>query len=222
MAIDPNYWQWLNAEWNAGRLTRPGTALQKLRAHPRTFLKQYPIQGNFDPAGDGAACAYIFNGAGGHRPGAVLKTKRMHDAESFTIQPNPGQLGEGHPFWVHGLHTGQSSAGPVWYLLDDAGPDIMLTAKLTGCTFVARAVAGHPGQVEITHLLPHLETGIALNTRMDAVAGQLTYGRLKYDFDVRSINVIGVRVGGSWKIYGQKMEKQTLTIRSVHRIFPPE
>lgn len=220
--MDQQYWAWLNAEWSAGRLMRPGTALQSLRAHPRTFLKKYPIQNNFDPPNSGVFNVYIFNGGGGQRPGSILKTQRMHTTESFTIQAAPGQLGEGHPFWVQGLHTGLSSAGPVWDLLDGAGPDIMRTAKLTGCTFVARQAPGHPpGSVEITHMLPHQETGIDLNTRM-ATPGQHAYGRLKYDIDVRSINVIGVRQNGGWKIYAQKLEKQNLAIRSVTRIFPPE
>ncbi len=45
---------------------------------------------------------------------------------------------------------------------------------------------------------------------------ELNAGRL------RSINVIGVRQGVTWKIYAQKLEKQTLTIRGVTRIFRPE
>lgn len=220
MVLDPQYWAWLNAEWNAGRLMRPGVALDSFRQHPRTFLKKYPIQNNYDPQNSGVSQAYFFNGGAGQRPGSILKTRSMHTTETFTIQVAPGQLGEGHPFRLHGLHTGQSNLAPVWYLLDNGGPDIMLTAKLTGCTFIARPAGGHPpGSVEITHLQPNQETGFALNTRMD-VAGQFAYGRLKYDIDVRSINVIGVRQGGAWKIYAQKIEKQTLTIRSVTRIFP--
>lgn len=223
MAIDQQYWTYLNAEWNAGRLKRPGQALQNLKVQPRTFLRKYPLQNNFDPQHSAAAQVHMFNGAGGQRPGSILGTSRMHATESFTIQRDPGQLGEGSPFWVHGLHTGQSSAGPVWYLLSNAGPDIMLTAKLTGCTFVARAAAGHPaGSVEVTHLQPHQETGTLLNQRMNAVAGQSAYGRLKYDIDVRSVNVVGVRAGNQWEIYVQKLEKQQLSIRSVHRIYPPE
>jgi len=135
--VDQQYWAWLNTEWNAGRLTRPGIALQDFRNHPRTFLKTYPLQNNYDPQNDGIFRAHIFNGAAGERPGSILKTKNMHTTESFTIQAAAGQLGEGHPFWLHGLHTGQSNLAPVWYLLDGGGPDIMLTAKLTGCTFIA-------------------------------------------------------------------------------------
>lgn len=222
MPGDPNYWAWLTAEWNAGRLTRPGQALDQLRRHPRTFLRKYPIQNNYDPQHSGVFQAYFFNGAAGQRPGSILKTQKMHTTETFTVQGLAGQLGEGHLFWLHGLHTGQSNVAPVWYLLDNGGPDIMLTAKLTGCTFVARPAVGHPaGCAEITHLQPNAESGFALNTRMN-VPGQHAYGRLRYDIDTRSINVIGVRQGGNWKIYAQKIEKQNLTIRSVTRIFPPE
>jgi len=217
--MDQAYWTWLNAEWNAGRLMRPGAAVQALKNDPRAFLKKYPIQDNFDPAVNGMAQVYMLNGGAGQRPGSILKTSNMHTTQSFTIQPRPGASGDGNPFWVHGLFTGQSSAVPVWMRLDNNGPEIMLTAKLTGCTFVARPVAGHPGEVEVTHLQPHGETGVALNTRLD-VAGQNAYGRLKYDIDTRSINVIGVRRAGAWKIYAQKIEKHAMTIRSVTRIYP--
>ena len=43
MVLDPQYWAWLNAEWNGGRLMRRGVALDSFRQHPRTFLKKYPI-----------------------------------------------------------------------------------------------------------------------------------------------------------------------------------
>jgi len=221
MPGDPQYWAYLNAEWNAGRLMRPSAALQMLRTDPRGFLEKYPIQSNYDPPVNAVQMVYIFNGGGGHRPGSVLKTARMHTTGSFTIQPQPGQLGEGTTFWAHGLSTGQSSVAPVWYRLDGGDPDIVLTAKLTGCTFVARPVPGHPGEVEVVHLQPHNETGLALNQRM-VVPGQEAYGRLKYDIADRSINVIGVRRAGAWKVYAQKLEKQNLSIRSVTRIYPPK
>src|SRR4051794_12671131 len=209
MALDPAYWTWLNAEWNAGRLTRPGAALQLLRANPRAFLRKYPLQNNFDPAMSQPTQAHIFNGAAGQRPGSVLRTRNMHTTESFTIQAAPGQLGEGHPFRVMGTYTAPSSVAVIpWVLLDQHCPDIMLTAKLTGCTFVTRA-AGAAGNVEVAHLQPHQETGLQLNQRME-VPGQQAYGRFKYDITDRSVNIIGVRVGSRWKIYTQKLEKQAL------------
>lgn len=93
--MDQQYWAWLNTEWNAGRLTRPGIALQSFRNHPRTFLKTYPLQNNYDPQNDGIFRAHIFNGAAGQRPGSILKTQNMHTTESFTIQPRPASLGKG-------------------------------------------------------------------------------------------------------------------------------
>jgi hypothetical protein len=227
MPGDPQYWAYLNAEWNAGRLTRPSVALSQLSANPRAFLEKYPIQSNFDPHANGNAQIYIFNGGGGQRPGSIMKTFNMHTTESFTVQPMPGQLGEGTTFWVQGLKTDGSSNhnnnNIDWFRLGNGGPGILLTAKLTGCTFVARSVPGQPGAVDVAHLQPDqplVENGLQLNQRLD-IQGQQTYGRLKYDFNVRSINVIGVRLPGGWKIYAQKLEKQNLSIRSVTRIFPP-
>lgn len=223
MAINPEYRTYLNNEWNAGRLLRPGVALQQLRAEPRKFLRTYPIQNNYDPAASGVYQVHLFNGGGGHRPGTVLRTQNLHATQSFTLQGGIGQLGEGHPVWVHGLFTAAANAAApiVWYRLDANGPDLMVTAKLTGCTFVARAVAGAPGSVDVAHIQPTVaENGVQLNNRLAATAGQLTYGRNSYDITSRSINVIGVRVGGQWKIYAQKLDKHHFAIRSVHRIFP--
>jgi hypothetical protein len=94
----------------------------------------------------------------------------------------------------------------------------MVTAKLTGCSFVVRE---RKGVVEVAHLQPTDETGVDLHKRMRD-AGYTTYGRLNYDLDKRSINILGVRSGNTWNIYSQKLEKHHLTIRSVHRVFPPE
>ena len=211
---------YLQAAWANGTLTRPSVALQNLRNNPRNFLEKFPIQGNFDPSVSGVTTAYIVNGPVGQRPGSTLKTLNMHATETFIIQPRAGQAGEGDQFQAHGLFTVQSNLRPQWYTLDNTGPDIMLTAKLTGCTFVARPAAnGVAGAVDITHMMPNQETGLQLNQRMNT-HGQKAWGRLKYDIDTRSVNIIGVRVGGHWKIYAQKVEKHALTIRSVHRIYP--
>jgi hypothetical protein len=71
----------------------------------------------------------------------------------------------------------------------------------------------------VAHLQPDQETGLQLNTRMK-VEGREAYGRLDYDFESRTINVIGVRSTRGWEIYTQKLEKHHLYIRSVHRLFP--
>ena len=217
--VDPQLQQWLDAEYRAGRLMRPLDALNALRTSPRTFLSKYPLQNNFDCAQSGITTAYLSNNAtAAQRPGGVLGTHRMHTTQAFTIQNAATQLG-GANLTVYGVHMGQDSNNPPWFKLPMSGPDIMLTAKLTGCTFVARR-AGQ--ETEVTHLQPHLEDGLALNQKFKGTAGQEAYGRLRYDLDSRSINVIGVRRATTWKIYAQKIDKHSLTIRSVHRIFPPE
>ena len=212
---------YIRAEQQAGRIMRPSVALQKLKANPAQFLRKYPIRNIFDCANSGTTNAHLLNvlGEDASRPGSIRRTGRMHDTEGFLIQNKLGMNGEGHAFQTHGVYTGQSSAAPVWYQLDGTGPAIMLTAKLTGCTFVARAGAA-AGSVEVTHLQPDQENGIQLNTRMKGITGQKVYGRLKYDIDKRCINIIGVRVGNKWKVFAQKLDKLRLEIRSVTKIFP--
>jgi hypothetical protein len=199
---------------------RPTAALQKLRTNPSDFLKRYPILNTFDCAVSGATQAFFANYTSNdaRRPGTILKSLKMHQTQAFRVNKSQFRNGEGDPFTVVGVYTGKSSTGPAWTLLGDTGPDIMLTAKLTGCTFVARA-GGKAGQVEVAHLQPHEETGLQLHHRMK-VNGQEAYGRLNYDIDSRSINVIGIRSAKGWEIYTQKLEKHHLAIRSVHRLFP--
>ncbi len=218
--LDPQWKDFFESNWKSGFWMRPTAALQKLRANPADFLKRYPILNTFDCAISGVTQAFFANYTPGdaRRPGTILKTFKMHKTSAFRVSFKQFQNGEGDSFPAVGIYTGKSSAGPAWCLLGNTGPDIMLTAKLTGCTFVARA-GGQPGQVEVTHLQPHEETGLQLHERMK-VRGQEAYGRLNYDIDSRSINVIGVRSSKGWEIFTQKLEKHHLAIRSVHRLFP--
>jgi hypothetical protein len=206
----------LDRQYNAGSLMRPIAALNALRNNPRDFLGRYPIQNNFDCQASGLTTAYLANTvAEAQRPGGVLGVRRMHTTQAFKLLNQPSEQGAAN-FTAYGVHMGRSDAGPQWFQLPQAGPDIMLTAKLTGCTFVAR----QQGELtEVAHLKPEDETGLELHQRMQD-AGHQAYGRLRYDLDSRSINVIGVRRGAQWKIYAQKIEKHQLTIRSVTKVFP--
>lgn len=212
--------QYFQTEWNANNLTRPQAAVMTLLQSPQEFLRKHPILNTFDCAAHGPTRAYFRNDrADALRPGSKLGTWKFHTTESFNLETVSGANKYGHQFPVHGVFTSQSSQAPLWYLLDATGPAMMLTAKLTGCTFVARAAAG--GNVEVTHLQPHQETGLALNTRMKG-GGNAAYGRLRYDFDKRSINVVGVRSGGRWQIWAQKLVKNAPApkILSLNRIWP--
>jgi hypothetical protein len=213
--------EWFQQEWSAGRLTRPQNALTQLLHGPEAFIRKHPIVNTFDCAAHGPTNAYIRNdSADAQRPGSILGTKRLHKTESFNIELISGANANGFAFPVHGVYTSLSGGGPVWYTLNASGPAIMLTAKLTGCTFIATGGTGNA--VLVTHLQPQqgLETGLQLNTRMKNVGS--TYGQLRYDLDTRSINVIGVRSGNTWSIWAQKLVKNSTPpqILSVHKIWP--
>jgi hypothetical protein len=187
---------------------------------PEEFLRKYPIINTFDCAMHGPTEAYLRNDrTDALRPGSRLGTLNFHTTESFNLESVSGANAYGYRFPVHGVYTSPSSGGPLWYTLDNSGPALMLTAKLTGCTFVA--TAGMGASTQVTHLQPHQETGLALNTRMQG-PGRSAYGRLRYDFDTRSINIIGVRHGGRWQIWAQKLVKNSPApkILSVNRIWP--
>ncbi len=220
MPESPEMRAFIQSEWNAGRLTRPQAAVMKLLQNPESFLRQHPVINTFDCAAHGQTRAYFRNGGSDAlRPGSRLGTARMHTTESFNLESISGANSYGYEFPVHGVYTSPSSGGPLWYTLDATGPAMMLTAKLTGCTFIATAGAG--GAVNVTHLQPHQETGLQLNTRMLG-AGRAAYGRLKYDFDTRSINIIGARHGGRWQIWAQKLDKNARPTKllSLKRIWP--
>lgn len=220
MPESPEMLAFMQGEWNARRLTRPQDALISLLQSPETMLRKHPIINTFDCVAHGVTKAYFRNGgADALRPGSKLGTARMHTTESFNIESVSGANCYGCAFPVHGVYTGQSSAAPLWYALDASGPAMMLTAKLTGCTFVAKAGVGT--DVMVTHLQPHQETGVELNTRMLG-PGRAAYGRLKYDIDTRSINIIGLRHSGRWQIWAQKLDKNATPTRllSLHRIWP--
>jgi hypothetical protein len=213
--------QWLQQQWNNGALTRPQVAVMALLQNPEDFLRKYPILNTFDCQNSGVSRAYLRNGSNdAFRPGSKLGTLNMHRTESFNLESVTGHNADGYEFPVHGVFTGPGDQPPAWYRLDATGPAMMLTAKLTGCTFVVRASYG--GGIEVTHLQPNQNIdGITLNTNM-RTGGNSAYGRLRYDIDVRSINVIGVRHGNNWQIWAQKLEKNSNPPRllSLNRIWP--
>jgi hypothetical protein len=223
MSASPQMLAYFQGEWNAGRLTRPQNAVTGLTQNPEIFLRKHPILNTFDCATSGVTNAYLRNDrSDALRPGSKLGTLNMHKTESFNLESVSGVNSYGYTFPVHGVHMGQSTVSVdeiSWYALDATGPAIMLTAKLTGCTFVARA-GKTLNTVEVTHLQPHNETGLDLNTRMKSEGA--AYGRLRYDLDTRSINVVGVRTASGWQIWAQKLDKNASPpkILSLNRIWP--
>jgi hypothetical protein len=211
--------------------TAPNVAYAALVAHPRAFLRRYGVTITADPGVSGIYNYYLKNAGAAQRPGRVLRTLRMHATERFRIdrQNTPGS----HPFQAYSIQMVPSNApGAIvlYQLPAAAGPNIMVTGGLSGCSFLINDLGG--GAVECAHLEPHGETGVQLNNRLigpphafDVVYGRNSYGHTQnnvaglYD---RSVSVIGVRAGGAWRIYAQKYDPYTNQIRSVHRIFPAE
>jgi len=220
MPESPEMRQFLEGEWTAKRLTKPVDAMMTFFKNPESFLRKHPIINTFDCAAHGQTTAYFRNDrADALRPGSKLGKLHRHTTESFNLESVSGANCYGYSFPVHGIFTSPSDAPSSWYTLDATGPALMLTAKLTGCTFAA--TKGPGGNTLVTHLQPNHETGIELNTRMQG-PDRAAYGRLKYDFDIRSINIIGVRLANQWQIWAQKLIKNSNapTIMSVNRIWP--
>ena len=221
MPMKAEYAAWIESQWREGNLMRPLAAVTRLSTDPEWFLSHYPVLRVLDPAQSGIINVCIMNDAAGKRPGSLLGTNRMHSTESFKVQTGVGINGEGYEFPVHGVRTTPASVSKEWYTLDSTGPALMMTAKLTGCTFIVRAGAV-AGNVSVAHVQPDANTnGLDLCARESEVAGQHCYGRSQYDFETRSVNIVGIRNAvGTWKIYAQKIEKHSLTIRSRKLIYP--
>jgi hypothetical protein len=217
------------SNWDEGRMTRPADAIALLQAQPENFLRTYPIFNNFNCLVSGQAEAYLNNDTNiGYRPGRQLGTLRFHTTETFKLEGVNNANKYGHQFPVHGvamtLSNRNEPAAADWYTLDQTGPALMLTARLTGCTFAM--TAGPDGGTKVIHLQPNQgegEDGLALNERMKG-EGRATYGRQSYDIERRAVNIIGVRLNDGWHIWTQKLDRfphnAEHRIRSVHEIWP--
>jgi hypothetical protein len=75
----------------------------------------------------------------------------MHKTKGFRVQNKQFVNGEGFPFNIHGVFTRQSSGAMMWHVLDDTGPNIMLTAKFTGCSFAVKP-GNRTGELRVIHL----------------------------------------------------------------------
>jgi len=213
-------------------------AYTDLSAHPRTFLKKYPlwIQGaattatgprNFELTD---AAAYL--NAPVHRPGSILKTHSMKVTQGFIVAPFGTGFG-GHQFPASWLAmsewTNSNQLHSISILtLDHTGPAVMITANLTGCAIAMQDLGG--GSVAVAHIRPNSDMlnppvgaldGAGIHNVLNKSGWTAVYGRNDYSA-TRQVVVVGVRRAGHWKLYAQK---QTLPgagagdILSVHRIF---
>jgi hypothetical protein len=162
--------------------------------------------------------------AGSPQPSGVLPYYMKADLprngkEFFRTSCNPVTVGAGsHTFNAHSIQMVPHANVPALnqvagYVLDNNGPDLMVTGMLNGCSFIMKANAGRTA-VRCAHLQPPPGKGVELNVNCVNTAAFLTdagpvrvFGRLKYQDSPghpRSCTVLGVRRGsGAWEIYAQ-------------------
>lgn len=208
-------------------------ALNTLFANPGAFLKRYPVRIFGATTASGVVTYTMLNRNPGAsmRPGSVLGTLNMHTTEAFEIRA-PGALGAvgggagGHPFQAHSIHMDVGTTNMGFYRLGvGAGPTIMVTGQLSGCSFVM--LPGAAGVLDVAHVQPQGQTGQALQTTLAAaVPNAEIYGASgaggNYDSVDRRASIIGVRFGGVWRIYAQKQDALAgdFRIKSVYQIYP--
>ncbi len=154
----------------------------------------------------------------------------MHGTEAFEIRA-PGALGAvgggagGHAFQAHSIHMDVGTGNMGFYRLGAAGPTVMITGQLSGCSFVMSPVAA--GVVDVAHVQPQGQTGQALQaTLAAAVPNAEIYGAAgtggNYDSADRRASIVGVRFGGAWRIYAQKQDALAghYRLKSVYQIYP--
>lgn len=106
------------------------------------------------------------------------------------------------------------------YILDGAGPDIMVTGQLSACIF---AIRQEPGRLLVAHIQPGggRQTGSTLRQTIKLM-GRLAHatggGRVTHVFGIPDYtaraHVVGLRSGGGWHIYAQCVASGTGPITS--------
>jgi len=225
-------------------------AFQQLRNRPEYFLKWYPVKTAGAPANQhNANQANVIQFAiqkqqsdnrpghvGATRPGPVLPFV-THNISSFKLaywnssNPHePRQQVQAHsvPMFAYnapGINVQALDA----YILDGGGDGVMATGQLSGCCFCILPLTG--GRLACTHIrplgigAPALQTSIDNNGAFNLGVGlaaapgatMVTFGRNDYP---AYATVIGVRSGGTWRIYAQLSTDQSRTINGFRRIYP--
>src|SRR5690606_42153834 len=118
----------------------------------------------------------------------------------------------------HTEHLDLSDIEP--YVLDGTGPDLMVTAQLSGCVF---AIRQEPGRLIVAHMQPGgtRQSGALLRQTVKLVGRFANYGRVTHVFGVGDYNprahLVGIRKGGTWEIYAQSVRRGTGRLRRAMR-----
>jgi hypothetical protein len=204
----------------------PNVAFNDLTNNVTGFLKKYPVRIFGATAASGVVAYCLKNRGASFRPGSVLGTLSMKATESFDIRAMAaiaavGGVGNGQVFNAHSVHMDLNQAAMHFYNLDNAGPNIMVTGQLSGCSFVMRA--GAAGSVDVAHVSPAGTTGALLIAALQAAfPAALIYGVGSYDSNDRVVSILGVRGGTGWRIFAQKHDATSgdYRIKSVYQIWP--
>jgi len=208
----------------------PHVVYNTLLANPSGTLRNYlfRIFGSPDPSG---VSAYrLMNRGPSQRPSSSVGNLKMHDTESFDIRSQNSIVGVAPAnsffFNAHSIHMDAGALEMDFYALGGAGPNIVVTGQLSGCSFIMRP--GAAGAVDVAHV--RAVDGLAPATLATALAhmpNAQVYGGIdttgNYDFHDREASIIGVRTAGQWAIYAQKQQPDVTgvhRIKSVYQIWP--
>ncbi len=115
------------------------------------------------------------------------------------------------------FENGNPSAIGVYTLPAQAGPGLVVTGQLSGCSFAIRD--NGDGTLDATHIRPSQTLqGEALQQTLQATTGwNVVYGRENYSAQHRA-SIIGVRIAGAWQIYAQTQNANDYGVASVRRL----
>jgi len=209
---------------------QPIEALQSLSANPVRFLKKYPVRIFGSIAQSGVIAFGMGNRGQSHRPGKILKTKRWHQTESFnigTMQYIKARTGNAHNFLAHSIHMDVGQANLNFYTLPAiAGPSIMVTGQLSGCSFVISPI-DYSQDVNVAHIQPAGVNGVNLRNNLVALHPHATvFGPSNQKGNYLTANnrvasMIGIRTAGRWNFYSQKQQRGgDYRVLSVWRQYP--
>jgi hypothetical protein len=225
-------------------MATPTQALALLRQHPRRFLRNYHLM-VVRAVGVSGQTAYNFGAQGivdlqgrtiydrTPRPGRYLGTWRMHNSKNFIFTPHAGAIVGASlnvQVWhvdVSPSHTIALGAIPSLPVSRNAGPDIVVTTLLNGCSFVCEPDAN---DVLMAHVQPTggitagaLETGI-LNTGILVGGGgavvQTVFGGARcYTAMNDDVTIVGVRRAQQWQMFAQIHPRGQRQVTQVSQFF---
>ncbi len=192
----------------------PLQALNQLKANPRAFLMDQPLNiagGNLG----GVRNARFVRGNG---------KWRLNVDDNMPLEPNDVSLQVWNFPMIRNTQAVEWGAVPATHVTS-ANPPIVVTGMITGCTIAIARISDT--ELHLTHVQPGglRPTGLVTENLMRENAllnGHATthfYGPSKYWVGVSGAIVIGVAINGVWQVWGQGLSGTfTPKVDFVHRI----